>query len=929
MEMEEGGGKARALIEKATNSTAALVDPRLLKAIKTVVRYSDSELRLAAQTLLDLMKRDHSQVRYLTLLIIDELFMRSKLFRTLVVENLDQLLSLSVGFRRNHPLPAPPAVASILRSKAIEFLEKWNSSFGIHYRQIRLGFDYLKTTLRLQFPNVQANAARVQQERREREMKTKEILVKKFEVLKENLVPLKEEVRETVDEIGECLEIVKNKEANVVLGALDDDEDFEEFRPLELRQLRLDSLKEGEKVFENSENKVVFDALRELYKLLVTKHLVSVQEGISVLIRVEVADTRLRDSMLKEFIDIRNHLQSVKKKCVESGCALPDITKHEKEEEEDFWEEGKVESTDPGSFSEPNRRNKNSAAPSTSGEVKNYPSECSTKKLKHDEFVCSEGGGTDSSSLRSKLMTVAPVIEWGSFLDTWGSNRDVLANHRGLELESHWGRVDHDAVIPAKKIAELNLHATLYKEDRVEIQPCRAPLGKGGLCQRRDLRVCPFHGPIIPRDDEGNPINQGTSTSDLTLDLGTDLVEQLAEQAVKNVRDRDNEEARKRKMDKQSQKRAKLAKIREHNDAVLRDAAVASTSRSSVYGDNVEASSRDRLLARNKKDTLASMLRKKVTTKDRLSQRLLNTRASDAVTRQLTLDQASEDTYAGNGRIVSFILADKQFQFSVEAEEFCSARSVMLRIYSMLVGLPEQRKMSTSNMNSVVDLLPIGNPISVSAHCTRFRWQELGMELDSIECVPSIDLTDEDEIHHHHHLHHFPSVSKPHTTTTTTTTNNNNNNNTNTVASSFHSTSVHELLECPVCTNSMYPPIHQVFHCFGQYFCLHFEAFQLGMAPVYMAFLRFMGDETEARNYSYSLEVGGNGRKLIWEGMPRSIRDSHRKVRDSHDGLVIQRNMALFFSGGDRKELKLRVTGRIWKEQQNPEGGACIPNLCS
>jgi len=119
-----------------------------------------------------------------------------------------------------------------------------------------------------------------------------------------------------------------------------------------------------------------------------------------------------------------------------------------------------------------------------------------------------------------------------------------------------------------------------------------------------------------------------------------------------------------------------------------------------------------------------------------------------------------------------------------------------------------------------------------------------------------------------------------------------------------------------------------VFHCFGQYFCLHFEAFQLGMAPVYMAFLRFMGDENEAKNYSYSLEVGANGRKMVWEGTPRSVRDSHRKVRDSHDGLIIQRNMALFFSGGDRKELKLRITGRIWKEQQTPDG-ACIPNLCS
>ncbi|XP_073287066.1 E3 ubiquitin-protein ligase SINAT5-like isoform X2 [Primulina huaijiensis] len=120
-----------------------------------------------------------------------------------------------------------------------------------------------------------------------------------------------------------------------------------------------------------------------------------------------------------------------------------------------------------------------------------------------------------------------------------------------------------------------------------------------------------------------------------------------------------------------------------------------------------------------------------------------------------------------------------------------------------------------------------------------------------------------------------------------------------------------------------------VFHCFGQYFCLHFEAFQLGTAPVYMAFLRFMGDEMDAQNFSYSLEVGGNGRKLIWEGTPRSIRDGHRKVRDSHDGLIIQRNMALFFSGGDKNELKLRVTGRIWKEPRNPDGGACVPNLCS
>lgn len=638
MEDRDDGGKVTSLIEKATKSTAPEVDPRLLKSIKLVVRFSDSELRLAAQTLMDLMKRNHSQVRYLALLIIDELFMRSKLFRSLVVENLDQLLSLSVGFRRNLPLPAPPAVASVLRSKAIEVLEKWNASFGIHYRQLRLGFDYLKNTLRFQFPNLQANAARIQQERREREMRSKEILLNKFETLQGNFSSIKDEIQSTIDEIGECLDILRTKDESMPLNHLED-EDIEEFHFSELRQIRLDSLKEGDKVHEDRDNKVVFDALRELYKLLVTKHIASVQEWISVLIRVEVEDNRLRDSTLKEFIDIRNRLRLIKKECEESGCALPNTT-NRVEEEEDFWEEGKIEAYENGE-SVPNNRSNDLAAASTSREVNN------TEAIKNE--------GQSSSSVRSKLIAEAPVMKWGSYLDNWGSNHDILANQRGLELEGHWGRVDYDAVIPAEKIAELNVQTTIYKEEHVEIQPCRAPLRKGGLCERRDLKVCPFHGPIIPRDEEGNPINQNsssgekslksvdeslkTSVDDIVIEPDTNLVEELVKQAVKNVRERDREEAMKNKNDKQSLKRAKLAKVREHNEAVLREAALATTSRSASIGEVVEGYSGRKERTKTKRQTLASMLRKKVTPKDRLSQRLLNTRVRDATTRQLTLGE--------------------------------------------------------------------------------------------------------------------------------------------------------------------------------------------------------------------------------------------------------------------------------------------------
>ncbi|KAF9601103.1 hypothetical protein IFM89_017008 [Coptis chinensis] len=610
----EGGGKVLTLIEKATNSISPEVDPRLLNAIKSLVRYSHhSETQLAFDSLMHQMEKDHSQVRYLALLIIDELFMRSKLFRSMLVVKFDQFLSLSVGFRRSLPLPAPVAIATRLRLKAIEFLEKWTTSFGIHYRQIRLGFEYLKNTLCFQFPNLQQNTARIQQERREREMRSKEILLNKFESLRGNISSIKDEIQTTIDEIGECLDILRPKDD---LIPLDPEDDVEEYRCSALQQIRLESLKEGEKLHEDSDNKVVFDTLRELYKLLASRHLVSVQEWISVLVRVEPADIRFRDSTLKEFIDLRNHLQSISKKCEESGCMLTNTSNHE---DEDIWEEVKIEAVDD---SPPNIPREDHSTTSIAHEKKNRTS-VNTTKSNGSKKLDGEGEWSGFTSVKRSLMAEAPVMPWGSFLDDWGAKRDVLANQRGLELEGHWGRVDYDAVIPAEKIAELKYQASVYKEDPVELRPCLAPLKVGGLCQRRDRRVCPFHGPVIPRDSEGNPIDQPQLNDVKILDLEKEVVEKLTKQAVKNVRERERDEA-KRKNDKNTSKRAKLAKVREHNESVLRDAAIASTS----YSETLGAATESAPFLKEKKQTLASMLRKKETPKDRIAKRVLNRRTA-------------------------------------------------------------------------------------------------------------------------------------------------------------------------------------------------------------------------------------------------------------------------------------------------------------
>ncbi|XP_031496127.1 UV-stimulated scaffold protein A homolog [Nymphaea colorata] len=641
--MGSEGGKLRSLIEKATHSTSREVDVSILRSIKHMVRSSDDNARAAAEALLEIMKKNHSQVRYLALLIVDELFMRSKLFRSCVVVDFNQFLSLSVGFRRSCPLPPPLNVASTLRAKSLEFLEKWNNSFGLHYRQLRLGLDYLKNTLHFHFPNVRERAARSQQERREREARSQEILRTKFENLRNNYSSITEEIQSAIVEMEECMHLLH-------VSKVEDGDEFtdfphdtvEEFGSLNLRKIRLDSIKEGKRICEDSDNRPIFDALRELYKVLILRHLKTVQEWLSVLVRVDGVDARFRDSALKQFIDVRNCMQTMKKKCEELGCVLPDVSDVE---DGILWEEGKIKADSPEVETETNRLPENSyGSPAKEDMVREEAA--NVPKDSNDETLKEKGETSDST--RKRLLDEAPVVKWGSYLDNWGTKRDFLANQRGLEVEGHWGRVDYDATIPAEKIAELSVQATVYKEEQVQIQPCLAPLKKGGLCQRQDLKVCPFHGPIIPRDSEGNPLEldqskgdpisdgEGTSREESPLPVNI-TPEQIARQAVKNVRKKDKEKERE-KQNQQAHKREKLAKVREHNAAVLRELAMASTSQGlgESLGEDIEGFSHNVANQKSKKETLASMLRKKTTRRDRLAQRLLNSQATDATIRQMT-----------------------------------------------------------------------------------------------------------------------------------------------------------------------------------------------------------------------------------------------------------------------------------------------------
>lgn len=664
-EMQTGSDRRKlgCVIEAATHSPLKELDAAHLKTIKNLVRSSDNNVHAAVGFLMDIMNKNHSQVRYLAVLIIDELFSRSKLFRGLWVQRFERFLLLSVGFRSEHSLPPPSDRASLLRSKTLEFLEVWNHNFGQHYRQLRLGYHYLKNILRLQFPNPNPaiDSRDADRKRQQRAARSQELLRSKFQTLSQNFPAFKSEVDSTIDEIERCFEILKQQQEEKERQG---DEDFEEYEytsstSAKLRLIREEAMNEEQKLVENRDNEAVFDVVRELYKLLTTRHLPTIQEWLQVIMKVDLPDNNnASESMLKEVIDLRNTLQSARGKCEGLGCKLTADTP----EDEVMWEEGVIEAARPDEKL-------------ASGLVEDKAPEI-------QESIFPSGGCSKAKTapLSRKLLQEAPVLPWGSYLDTWGSNSATPANQRGLEVENHWGRVDLDAVIPPERAAEFNVCATYYKDQQPEIQPCNAPLRNGGLCQRQDLRVCPFHGPIKPRDSHGNPIeeksnsapavkqpatlrteeNDGkrTNTASTCQIEDTDIlssqlksvsseeqtVRLIAVKAVENVRSRDEEMKKRKHADNISARKAKLKKVREHNDSVLRASSMISSRQGlgEAMGEDLEGWSDSMTNQKKAKQTLSSMLKKKTTPKDRLAQKLLNARVSDATVRQVTKDEETK-----------------------------------------------------------------------------------------------------------------------------------------------------------------------------------------------------------------------------------------------------------------------------------------------
>lgn len=129
------------------------------------------------------LAKPHSEIRFSTCQIIDQLFHRSHHFRTLLLEDFNFLIekclgksffmiiqnhSFRLGLTVDDQLPPPIAAAKLLRQFTATSIRKWHERFGTTYKLLDIGYNYLKNCKFLNFDNVDEPIGITAQMERER-----------------------------------------------------------------------------------------------------------------------------------------------------------------------------------------------------------------------------------------------------------------------------------------------------------------------------------------------------------------------------------------------------------------------------------------------------------------------------------------------------------------------------------------------------------------------------------------------------------------------------------------------------------------------------------------------------------------------------------------------------------------------------------------
>ncbi|XP_068182055.1 UV-stimulated scaffold protein A isoform X2 [Antennarius striatus] len=575
------------------------------------------------------LNQDHAEIRLSAFQIASELFSRSHHFRTILLDNFQEFLELTVETDSEQPLPPPKEVARKLRSLAIQTVQSWQLTYGEAYKKLALGYHFLKQVKKVDFQDAEARTVAERRREEERQRRMEVIYKERVETASKDMDESYQEIQATLTEMEACMKLLlpeceftstnsssPNPQPANGLPSVEDQpccskdlKDDREVGGMQERSSEEQEKKGGEKtgdtetvlreeeeeeesseeeeekdenafirnsglishsytldldlsldvhVKETEDNEAVVSTVIELCKLMKTKHLPAVQGWVQVFTK-SGADQQL----LRRALDLKRDLEAALQKHqdlhIDYKTRVRRVMKasadgEEDEDEDDFDEVPEKEGYEPhipehlraeygldpspSTSAAPVMKQPAAKAPAAPPPPSSSSSSSSmvAKRLKRlaeeeqdptcaaatlrllrqnaalsSEPSTSSSGPSSSQSSSDQQAADAPVVPFGLDLYYWGQEQPNAGKIVKLpSTHQFWAHpVVEEEVENQNLLAESQSRYISFPGSFTPVSHfCKAPLGNGSLCQRQDRQKCPFHGQIIPRDDEGRALRE-------------------------------------------------------------------------------------------------------------------------------------------------------------------------------------------------------------------------------------------------------------------------------------------------------------------------------------------------------------------------------------------------------------------------------------
>ena len=479
------------LVEKITTTGSQQLDQTTMKTLKNACKKESSLIAPLFQTLLKQLKRRHSEIRLSAFQVCNEIFQKSHQFRTLVLEDLEEIFALTLE-TNNVLLPPPKAAAKKLRSLAAESIHGWVSKFGSAYKKLEHGYNYLKQ-VNLIFNDIEGRSALERRQMLEQKLKMDAIWKERVRKVQRQMDDHKADLYECLTQINNCLDLLVTKPENFLFAEdeatgsddIDEDNDLTSHGIFDFKTsitiLHPNDAKEEESLLEETrDNRDILSNLREQYTLFSHKLLPMVKKWSVTL--TKAGSENCDASLLRKSIDIKGDCDSLEEKLQPFLNVLKQKRKIESDESDSESDSDFVEvETKPGFEATAVQAEHHSLGidfynqPSTSkqsiGEYKSNPKAKRKAKLNIEEL-----------SQAQKKAKIKVACQSDHFWST--------------------GNVEEEV-----EVTDPSLNIFEVEEEFEEVKwSCRAPMPSGRLCPRKDRYKCPLHGKIIARDNMGTPV---------------------------------------------------------------------------------------------------------------------------------------------------------------------------------------------------------------------------------------------------------------------------------------------------------------------------------------------------------------------------------------------------------------------------------------